>query len=123
MALEKGKIFISNIRLHARHGVMPQETLTGGDFTVSVEASCRLDRAVETDDVGDTLNYADIYNIVREEMQTPSKLLEHAAGRIGKRLLREMPDIEELWVKLTKVNPPMGADSDGAGVQLHWIND
>ena len=26
-------------------------------------------------------------------------------------------------VRLTKVNPPMGADCDGAGVLLHFIND
>ena len=111
------------MRFHARHGVLPQETLTGGDFLVSVEAGCQLQRATETDDVADTLNYADIHRMVKEEMAVPSKLIEHVAGRIGRRILSEMPQIEELTVSVTKENTPMGADSRGAGVQLHWRND
>lgn len=65
------------MRFHARHGVLPQETLTGGDFLVSVEAGCGLQRATETDEVADTLNYADIHRMVKEEMAVPSKLIEH----------------------------------------------
>lgn len=120
--LESGHIYINNMRFHSRHGVLEQERLTGGDFLVSLDARYPLSKAVYSDDVSDTLNYAEVYDIVKKEMSIPSKLIEHVAGRIGKRLLERMPEIEELTVRLTKVNPPMGADCDGAGVQLHWIN-
>lgn len=120
--LESGHIYINNMRFHSRHGVLEQERLTGGDFLVSLDARYPLSKAVYSDDVSDTLNYAEVYDIVKKEMSVPSKLIEHVAGRIGKRLLERMPEIEELTVRLTKVNPPMGADCDGAGVQLHWIN-
>lgn len=123
MKLASGKIFIDKMRFHAHHGVLAQETVVGGEFIVSIEAEYPLDEAVETDDVATTLNYADVFALVAEEMAKPSRLLEHAAGRIGKRLLAEMPRIQELTVRLTKENPPMGADCAGAGVQLHWIND
>lgn len=123
MKLSRGNIFIDNIRFHARHGVLEQERLTGGDFLVSVNAVYPLDDAVKTDEVGYTLNYAEVYEIVRKEMERPSKLIEHVAGRIGKKLIENMPEIEELTVKVIKENPPMGADCDGAGVQLHWINN
>ena len=121
--LKSGQIFIDNMRFHAHHGVLEQERLTGGDFLVSLSASYPLGKATESDDVTDTLNYAEVYEIVESEMDIPSKLLEHVAGRIGKRLLKTMPLISELTVRLTKVNPPMGADCDGAGVLLHFIND
>lgn len=111
------------MRFHAHHGVLEQERLTGGDFLVSLSACYPLERATESDNVADTLNYADVYNIVKAEMDVPSKLLEHVAGRIGKKIINVMPQISELTVKLTKVNPPMGADCDGAGVLLHFIND
>lgn len=120
--LESGHIYINNMRFHSRHGVLEQERLTGGDFLVSLDARYPLSKAVYSDDVSDTLNYAEVYDIVKKEMSIPSKLIEHVAGRIGKRLLERMPEIEELTVRLTKANPPMGADCDGAGVQLHWIN-
>lgn len=123
MKLLSGEIFIENMRFHACHGVMPQEQATGGDFTVSVKACYPLAQAVETDNVEYTLNYAQVYEIVKNEMATPSKLIEHVAGRIGKKLFEKMPEIQKLTVKVVKNNPPMGADSDGAGVQLHWINN
>lgn len=80
-------------------------------------------KAMETDDVADTLSYADVYQLVQQEMQQPSNLLEHVVGRIGKRLLAEFPLIKAIDLKLTKVNPPMGADCDGAGVEIHLINE
>ena len=123
MKLTTGKIFINEMRFHARHGVLPQERLTGGEFIVAVEAACQLDKAAMTDNVDDTISYADIYNKVREEMQQPSQLLENVCWRIGERLLKDLPAIQELTVRVTKENPPMGADCKGAGVQLHWIND
>lgn len=123
MTLAKGKIFINDMRFHARHGVLPQERLTGGEFIVSVEAECSLERAAVSDEVGDTISYADIYNKVKEEMMKPSRLLENACWRIGERIIRGLPGIKRLTVRLTKENPPMGADSKGAGVQLDWIND
>ncbi len=121
--LQKGQVYIDNMRFHAHHGVMGQERVTGGDFLVSLSACYPLQKAAESDDVADTLNYAEIYNIVRTEMDIPSNLLEHVAGRIGKKLMKTMPLITELTVKLTKINPPMGADCDGAGVLMHFIND
>lgn len=123
MKLEKGEIFIDNMRFHSRHGVLPQEQSTGGEFLVSVKIQYPLATAAETDRVEDTLNYAEVYGIVKKEMAIPSKLIEHVAGRIGKSLIAAMPGIEKLTVKVVKKNPPMGADSDGAGVQLHWINN
>ena len=123
MKLESGEIFIDNMRFHSRHGVLPQEQATGGDFVVSVQIQYPLATAAETNRVVDTLNYAEVYGIVKKEMAIPSKLIEHVAGRIGKSLIAAMPGIEELTVKVVKKNPPMGADSDGAGVQLHWINN
>ncbi len=48
-------------------------------------------------------------------MAVPSKLLEHVAGRIAHRLFSDFPEIQKLQLSITKVNPPMGADSDSAG--------
>ncbi len=123
MKLLTGKVYINDMRFYARHGVMAQETTVGAEFRVSLEAEYPLEEAMATDDVQTTLNYADVYSIVAEEMAIPSKLIEHVAGRIGKRLLKEMPKIKKLQVNVMKVNPPMGADCSGAGVQLCFIND
>ena len=113
-----GRVFVKNIRLHAFHGVMPQERVTGNDYLVSVSADCPLAVAAESDSVDDTLNYAHIYNIVKEEMALQSNLVEHLAGRIGRRVLAEFPLADNVRVEVVKLNPPMGAACDGDGVEL-----
>ena len=119
MNLMSSFISLRNMRFHAFHGVMPQEQVTGGDFVVSVRAGYDVADAMRTDRVEDTLNYAVLYDLVKSEMMKPSQLLEHVAGRIGESIFREMPGVKSLDIELTKQNPPMGADCDGASVELH----
>lgn len=123
MIVTSSKVCIENMRFYARHGVMPQEQIVGGDFTVTLQAEVDMSRAMESDDIADALNYADLYQVVEREMAVPSKLLEHVAGRIGKAVFEHFPQVISLDVKVVKLNPPMGADCDGAGVELHLINN
>lgn len=111
-------IFVNDIQLHAYHGVMPQEQLTGNDYLVSVSAQYPIDKAITTDDVQHTLNYAMVYDIVKEEMSISSKLVEHVAGRIAQHLMKQFADISAVQVRITKLNPPMGAQCAGAGVEV-----
>ena len=111
-------IFVNDIHLHAYHGVMPQEQLTGNDYLVSVSAQYPIDKAIITDDVQHTLNYAMVYDIVKEEMGISSKLVEHVAGRIAQHLMKQFADISAVQVRITKLNPPMGAQCAGAGVEV-----
>ena len=112
-------IFLENVRFYSYHGVAPQETAIGNEFIINLRLKTDFGKATETDEVEDTVSYADIYAALKEEMELPSKLLEHVCGRIAQRLLTEFPAIEEIELRLSKRNPPMGADIDSAGVELH----
>jgi dihydroneopterin aldolase len=102
---------------------MPQERKVGGDFLVSLRMGYDISKAMRTDEVSDTLNCAEVYALVRKEMEQPSALLERVAGRIAEALFASDPKFLSIDLWLTKVNPPMGADCQGAGVELHLIND
>ena len=95
----------------------------GADFIVSLRLGYNIERAMITDDVRDTLSYADVYEVVKREMAVPSKLLEHVAGRIADALLLAFPAITSVDLSVTKVNPPMGAHCLGASVEIHLINN
>lgn len=95
-----------------------QETLAGNEFTVSLRLQVNITPAMQTDDVADTVSYADVYEAVKAEMKVPSKLLEHVGGRIVKRLFGDFPKIENIELKLSKRNPPMGADIEAAGIEI-----
>ena len=123
MKLMSSKIYLRNVRFHAFHGVLPQEGIVGNDYLVNLVLDYDFSSAMKTDDLQGTLNYAEVYQKIREEMAVPSKLLEHVAGRIAHRLFSDFPEIQRLQLSITKVNPPMGADSDGAGVEVVLTND
>ena len=116
-------IYLREVRFHANHGVMPQERTVGTDFTVDLRVEYPFAVAMKSDNVDDTLNYAQLYNLVKKEMAQPSRLLEHVAGRIAEAVFREFPSSIPIDLCITKVNPPMGADCGGAGVEIHLIND
>lgn len=111
-------IFLKELRFFAHHGVGKQETRVGNEFTIDLRIKTDIARAMRTDNVDDTVSYADIYEVIKQEMNIPSKLLEHVVGRIAHRLFRDFPTIEALELKLYKRNPPMGADIAAAGVEV-----
>jgi dihydroneopterin aldolase len=120
--ITRSSITIDNVRLYAFHGVMEQERTVGGWFTVSLRVDCDFGRAAQTDCVDDTINYAELLKVVKREMGIPSKLLEHVAGRIAQVVVGEFPQVNSVWVRVVKLNPPMGANCDGAGVEIEMTN-
>lgn len=123
MRITASYIHLRNVRFHAFHGVMPQERRVGAYFLVNLRVGYPLEKSMQSDEVADTLNYAALYAVVREEMMTPSNLLEQVAGRIADAVIKAFPQVTSIDLELTKENPPMGADCDGAGVEIHLIND
>ena len=116
MHLTESYICLHEVRFYAFHGVMPQERSVGGEFFVSVKVGYPLEKAMISDDVADTLNYAELYELVKKEMMQPSGLLEHVMGRIVEAIEKAFPEVTSVEVKIKKVNPPMGSDCKGAEV-------
>lgn len=111
-------ITVDALRFYARHGVGAQERAVGNDFEVSVEIEIP---PVYTDELTDTVSYADIVDIVKTEMAQPSKLIEHVAARIRDALLRRFPTIRSGRVRVAKLTPPIpGAQMASAAVTLAW---
>ena len=123
MRITASYISLRHVRFHAFHGVKPQERRVGADFLVNLRVGYPLKKAMKNDQVEDTLNYAALYTFVKAEMAVPSKLLEHVAGRIVSAIEKAFPQVTSIDLELTKLNPPMGADCDGASVEIHLIND
>lgn len=118
MRLKSSSIFVNDLRLYAHHGVLEQEQRVGAWFVITLRVHYNMYRALETDNIRYALSYADVVEVVKEEMARPSRLLEHAAGRIAEAILQHFPMAQSVDLKLTKENPPMGVDSAGAGVEI-----
>ena len=123
MELTSTYILLQGLQYHAFIGVGEQEQVVGNDYVLDLRLGYPFAAAMESDVVDDTLNYADVFNVVSEVMKQPSKLLEAAAGKIVKELCARYKRLESIDLKLVKRNPPMGADCDSTGIELHLIND
>ena len=112
------KISLQDIELQANHGVFEEEKQTGNLFRVSVSFCVPESKAVETDCLCDTLNYGEIYNLVKQEMAIPSNLLEHVAGRIRNAIRTAFPEASEIHVSISKKKPPVGGKTAWATIEL-----
>ena len=98
---------------------MPQETNIGSDYLVNVSVDTNLLIASVSDELKDTVDYVHINKIVKQEMATPSKLLEHVAKRIIDRIFIELPTVDSAMVSVSKINPPINGDVEKVTVSLN----
>lgn len=110
-------ITLETMTFHAFHGVMDEERIIGGTFLADVVYKIETN-AVETDNLDDTISYAEIYDLTKKEMAKPSKLIEHVAGRILKAIKNQYPQMKELTVKISKLNPPVNGEARKATVSV-----
>lgn len=109
-------ILLENVEMYAHHGVFAQETLVGNLFVVNLKLKVDFGSASQSDDLDGTVSYASVFELVKKEMSVPSKLLEHVAGRIVRVLKNEFPKIEQIELKISKRNPPVGGQVEYASV-------
>jgi dihydroneopterin aldolase len=113
----KATITLESMKFHAYHGVMEQERIIGGTYLVDI--SYIIDtKAVETDDIADTVNYAEVFDIVKQEMSKPSKLIEHVAGRILESVKKNFAEMLGITVKVSKLYPPINGEAERATVLI-----
>lgn len=103
-------IELENIRCYSYHGCLPQETQIGSDYRVDLYVEADLTTSAKSDNLSDTVDYVHLNKIVKQEMNIPSKLLEHVADRISNRIFKELPSVNHLHVQVAKINPPLGGD-------------
>lgn len=119
MTITHCEIHLERLRFYAYHGLLPHERTVGGTYTVDVRLQLSdATAAIRHDQLSGTVNYAEVYELVRKEMAIPSDLIEHVAGRIITAIFERFPLVVTAVVSVRKDNPPMGADCDGCSATL-----
>ncbi|HMS51855.1 MAG: dihydroneopterin aldolase [Sphingobacteriales bacterium] len=102
IALEKMQFF-------AHHGVTQAEQDRGNWYWVDVYLQVAdISIAAQTDNLQDTINYAEVYDLCKDLIQIPSKLLEPIVQRILSGLGTLSPQPTHARVRVSKLNPPVG---------------
>ena len=109
-------IELKKMTFYAYHGVLEQERIAGNTYCVDLKLFLELSKAIASDKLEDTINYAEIYALIKEEMKIPSNLIEHVAGRIFQKIKQCYPQVLRIKIRLAKMNPPVDGDIQEAAV-------
>ncbi len=101
-------ISIEQMEFYAYHGCFKEEQIIGTRFLVDLNLETNTAKAESTDDLNDTVNYQEVYLLVKKEMEIKSKLLEHVGRRILDAVKGKYPQIASAEIKISKMNPPLG---------------
>ena len=112
-------IEIEDMEFYAYHGCFKAENIVGTRFKVNLKIELDTTAAEQSDKLTDTLNYQTAYLIVKEQMLQTSHLLEHVARRIIDSLKTSFPEIKQVEVKVSKMNPPLGGQIQAVSVTLN----
>ncbi|MBN2280625.1 MAG: dihydroneopterin aldolase [Candidatus Marinimicrobia bacterium] len=113
-----GTIKIKNMVFYGYHGTAREEKELGGKFEVDLDLYTNLNKAIETDDIQNTINYVDIYRLVKN-IVTESKyhLIEALAGKILKEIFSAYR-LSKVTIRLRKPNVPLHGVVDTVEVEI-----
>lgn len=116
----KSFIILENIKIYAYHGVSEQEQAVGQLFILNlkIEMGDNNMSSMRSDEIEDTISYADVFDIVKTEMKIKSKLLENVGYRIMNILKEKYPNVLSIELKITKQTPPISGIMGQAGILL-----
>ena len=113
-------IEIKGIKSFGYHGVLESEKVTGQDFYVDVVLEVDLSRASVSDDVADTINYAEVTDlVVREITGAPVSLIEKLAGNIADRIKATYPQATTVSITVHKPKAPVNAQVKDISVTIN----
>lgn len=113
-----GRIEIEGMEFYAFHGHYDVEQVVGNRFLVDLSLDTDITKASESDQLEDTINYQEVFQLIKEEMEIKSHLLENVAGRIMKRLFSTYEHLGKARIKVSKLNPPLGGEISSVSVVI-----
>jgi len=97
---------------------MEEEARIGGTYLVDVRIDTDFTNAAANDELTETIDYCAVQRIVEEEMAIRSKLIEHVGQRIFSRIYQELRGIQQLYVEIHKLSPPIDGDTQEVSIVI-----
>ena len=111
-------IEVNGIRLYAQHGCLEEEAIIGQEYVVYVVIEADLEEASRQDDLSKTIDYVEVYEIVKKEMAIRAKLIEAVGMRIAKSIKSQWKTIDGVTVEVIKLHPPIPGDVEEVSISV-----
>jgi dihydroneopterin aldolase len=113
------KIILKNLSFYGYHGVLEEENRLGQKFIVDAVLHVDLQEACKSDDVKDTVNYAEVYEIIQYHATVMKyKLIETLAQNIVNEIFKRHSRVQEIEITIKKPEAPVNGIYDYFGVEI-----
>lgn len=113
------KIYMQGMRFYGYHGAFKEENTLGQRFGADITLEVDAEKPGRSDDLDDTVNYAEVYEAAKEVLEgEPVKLVETLTHRIAKIVLERFSIVEAVTVKVIKPDPPIPGHYDHVAVEI-----
>lgn len=113
------KIILADLAFYGNHGVLAAEKKLGQKFFIDVELKTDLRKAGQSDEVKETVNYAEVYKIIKTITEDRTyDLIEALAENIAQEILTEFSAVVEVKIKIKKPEAPLEGIFDYVGVEI-----
>lgn len=116
------RIILRDLGFYGYHGLFAEEERLGQRFFVDLECGVDLTAPGETDAIGHTVSYADIYDVVKASFETKrTKLIEALGQNIVTALFQRFGDINWIIIRIRKPEAPIAMVRGEAAIELHRV--
>jgi dihydroneopterin aldolase len=111
-------IHLHNLKFYSFHGVHEEERILGNEYEVNADVQFHEENA-EINSLLQTINYADIFEIIKKRMHIPAALLETVAMNIGNSIYEKYEYVRSIRISLKKIHPPIEGIEGSVSVTWH----
>lgn len=113
-------IGINGAKFNAAVGWYPEERIVKNDFLVDLSVSFLVKKAFSDDSLEDSIDYMQLHEICNNAFAVETKLIETVAQKIVDQIIAGFAVVEEVSIKIQKLNPPVRAQIESSFVQLNF---
>lgn len=100
------KISVNDLRFEGFHGVHEDERITGNTFVVDCAVQIGDPPAI-IEHLHETVDYEKLFTLIRNEMATPTPLLETLCMKMEKAIHNTFPEVRSVVISIKKLYPPI----------------
>ena len=108
-------IELNQVHFYAEHGVLDEEAKLGNEFNITIKLQIHSEAKVITS-IHDTINYVEVFEVVKNQMQQRKNLLETVAMEIAQELHKKYSLLRKASIAIIKTNPPISYFSGNVGI-------
>lgn len=97
---------LHNLLFNAFHGIHDEEKILGNKYIVDADLEFH-ERHEVIEHIDETVNYAQVYDIIKSKMRIPTPLLETVVMQTGNEIHQKFPEVKSISISIKKMNPPI----------------